>query len=247
MPSGEVHWHEGMFLRPHHFLTEHRRMIRLMQLDGKWDVHHNWGLRAISLNTEALGNFRFAISSLKARLRDGTLVEVPEDGPLADLDLKPAFESNRKVTVYLGVPMFKSGQPNVAPERPGEGMRYYSKSLQLEDENVGVNPQPIAIRRLNLRLLLSTEDLAGYDTLPIAQIEKSERAEGTPQLDLTYIPPVLVCDAWRELAVGVLQSIYDRIGRKIEKLAGQAVSRGLSLDSIAPGDALIFAQLRELN
>ena len=45
MPSGEVHWYEGMFLRPHHFLTEHRRMIRLMQLDGKWDVHHNWGLR----------------------------------------------------------------------------------------------------------------------------------------------------------------------------------------------------------
>ena len=54
MPSGEVHWHEGMFLRPHHFLTEHRRMLRLMQLDGKWDVHHNWGLRAIALNTEAL-------------------------------------------------------------------------------------------------------------------------------------------------------------------------------------------------
>ena len=151
------------------------------------------------------------------------------------------------MTVYLGVPMFKSGQPNVAPERPNEGMRYYSKSLQLEDENVGVNPQPIAIRRLNLRLLLSTEDLAGYDALPIARIEKSERAEGTPQLDLSYIPPVLVCDAWRELAVGILQSIYDRIGRKIEKLAGQAVSRGLSLDSVAPGDALIFAQLRELN
>ena len=102
MPSGEVHWHEGMFLRPHHFLTEHRRMLRLMQLDGKWDLHHNWGLRAIALNTEALSNFRFSVSSLKARLRDGTLVEVPEDGPLPDLDLKPAFESNRKVTVLPG-------------------------------------------------------------------------------------------------------------------------------------------------
>ncbi len=247
MPSGEVHWHEGMFLRPHHFLTEHRRTLRLMQLDGKWDLHHNWGLRAIALNTEALSNFRFSVSSLKARLRDGTLIEVPEDGPLPELDLKPAFESNRKVKVHLGVPMFKSGQPNVAAERPAEGMRYFSKTLQLEDENVGVNPQPIAIRRLNLRLLLSTEDLSGYDALPIAQIEKSERAEATPQLDTTYIPPVLACDAWHELSVGVLQAIYDRIGRKIEKLAGQAVSRGLSLDSMAPGDALIFAQLRELN
>ena len=89
--------------------------------------------------------------------------------------------------------------------------------------------------------------MAGYDVIPIAQIEKSERAEATPQLDATYIPPLLACDAWHELSVGVLQAVYDRIGRKIEKLAGQAVSRGLSLDSIAPGDALIFAQLRELN
>ena len=72
MPSGEVHWHEGMFLRPHHFLTEHRRMLRLMQLDGKWELHHNWGLRAISLNTEALGNFRFSVDLAQGRLRDGT-------------------------------------------------------------------------------------------------------------------------------------------------------------------------------
>ncbi len=94
---------------------------------------------------------------------------------------------------------------------------------------------------------MSSQNLAGYETIPIARVEKSERAEATPQLDTTYIPPVMACDAWPELSVGILQAIYDRIGRKIEKLAGQAVSRGLSLESPAPGDVLIFAQLRELN
>jgi type VI secretion system protein ImpJ len=247
MPSGEVHWHEGMFLRPHHFLTGHRQTLRLIQLDGKWGSHHNWGLREISLNGEALGNHRFSVTSLKARLRDGTLVEAPEDGPLSEIDLKPAFESHRKVKIYLGVPMFKPGQPNVVPDHPAEGIRYYTKTQQFDDENVGQNPQPIAIRRLNLRLLLSTDDLAGYDVIPIAQIEKSDRAEATPQLDTTYIPPILACDAWQGLFVGILQAIHDRIGRKIEKLAGQAVSRGMSLDSTAPGDVLVFAQLRELN
>ena len=93
MPRGEVHWHEGMFLRQHHFLTEHRQLVRLMQLDEKWAVHHNWGLRSIQLNTDALGNFRFSVGELKARLRDGTLIEVPDDGPLPELDLKPALES----------------------------------------------------------------------------------------------------------------------------------------------------------
>jgi len=247
MPSGEVHWHEGMFLRQHHFLTEHRQVSRLMQLDGKWLLHHNWGLRSISLNTNALGNFRFSVTALEARLRDGTLIEVPRDGLLSELDLKPALETNRKVTVHMGVPMLKSSQANVSEDGPAPGMRYYLINQQLEDENLGVNPQPIPIRRLNLKLLLSTESLAGYDTVPIARIEKSERAEATPQLDATYFPPVLACDAWRDLGVGILQAVYDRIGRKIEKLAGQAISRGLSLDSTTPGDALIFAQLRELN
>ncbi len=247
MPSGEVHWHEGMFLRQHHFLTEHRQMVRLMQLDGKWTLHHNWGLRSIALNTDALANFRFAVTSLEARLRDGTLIEVPQDGTLPELDLKPALEGNRQVTVHLAVPVLKSSQSNVSDDGPVPGRRYYVIDRQLEDENLGVNPQPIPIRRLNLRLLLSTEPLAGYETIPIARIEKSERAEATPQLDATYFPPVLACDAWRDLSVGILQAVYDRIGRKIEKLAGQAVSRALSLDSTNPGDALIFAQLRELN
>jgi type VI secretion system protein ImpJ len=250
MPSGEVHWQEGMFLRQHHFLTEHRQMVRLVQLDGKWALHHNWGLRSITLNTEALGNFRFSVTALEARLRDGTLIEVPKDGPLAELDLKPVLESNRKVTVHLGVPVLKSSQANVSEARPADGMRYYVITQQLEDENLGVNPQPIPIRRLNLKLLFSTDNLAGYETVPIARIEKSERAEATPQLDATYIPPVLACDAWRDLSVGILQSVYDRIGRKIEKLAGQAVSRGLGLDNLdsqAQKGTLSFAQLRAFN
>jgi type VI secretion system protein ImpJ len=236
-----------MFLRQHHFLTEHRQVLRLMQLDGKWALHHNWGIRTIDLNTDALANFRFSVNALEARMRDGTLVEVPRDGKLTEVELKTALETNRKVTIHLAVPVLKTSSVNVSEDGPTSGLRYYLTHQQLEDENLGINPQPIPIRRLNIRLLLSTESLAGYDTVPIARVEKSERAESTPQLDATYFPPVLACDAWRDLGVGILQAVYDRIGRKIEKLAGQAVSRQLSLDSTTPGDALIFAQLRELN
>src|SRR5262245_14427304 len=150
MPKGEIHWHEGMFLRQHHFLTEHRQLVKLMQLDEKWTLHHNWGLRSIQLNTEALGNFRFSVSELKARLRDGTLVEVPDDGPLAELDLKAALESNRRVTVLLALPLLKSSHPNVAGDGPTDNHRYSLVTRQVEDENLGVSPQPLAFRRLNL-------------------------------------------------------------------------------------------------
>src|SRR5262249_7496967 len=82
---------------------------------------------------------------------------------------------------------------------------------------------------------------------PIARIEKSPRAEAVPQLDKAYIPPLLGCDAWPILANGILQTAYDRIGKKIELLANQVVANNISFDSQAQGDPQIFAQLRVLN
>ncbi|MBV9122956.1 MAG: type VI secretion system baseplate subunit TssK, partial [Planctomycetes bacterium] len=241
-----VHWYEGMFLRPHHFQAAQRFDTHAVQRGAKWDLHYNWGLRSIELDLDALANSRLVIRSLQARLRDGTLVAIPEDGDLDALDLKEAFARERQLTVSLGVPVLHLGKANVA-DHSGDGARYRLDAQDLEDENTGVNPQSIQVRMLNLRLLLSNQDQAGYELLPIARIEKSARAEATPQLDETYIPPLLACDAWKPLYAGILQQIYDRIGKKSKLLADQVVSRAISFDSLAQGDPQIFAQLRELN
>ena len=103
------------------------------------------------------------------------------------------------------------------------------------------------IRRLNLRLLVSGDDQTGFEVLPLARVVKSGRADAAPQLDETYIPPVLALDAWPQLGNGLVQGVYDRIGKKIELLAAQVLARGISFDSHGQGDPLVFAQLRELN
>lgn len=247
MTARYVHWHEGMFLRPHHFQAAQRNFFYLSQRGEKWDLHYNWGLRAVDLDLDALSNYRLVVRALRARLRDGTLVSIPEDGALTPLDLKAAFEGNNNVTVYLAVPIANLGKANVAAGGSADGVRYLLDTQDLEDENTGVNPQPIQLRLLNLKLLLSTQDHAGYEVLPLARIEKSQRAEATPQLDETYIPPVLACESWKPLWAGIIQTIYDRIGKKIELLSQQVVSRGITFDSVAQGDQLIFSQLRVLN
>lgn len=246
MSTRAVHWHEGMFLRPHHFQTAQRHQDHVLARNDKWSLHYNWGLRAIDLDQEALANYRLVIRALQARLRDGATLAIPDDGLLPALDLKPAFEEAGAVTIYLAVPQLHLGRANASTHAGGEG-RYLLDTQELEDENTGVNPQPLQVRSLNLKLLLSGQDQTGYEVLPIARLEKSQRAEATPQLDETYIPPLLACDAWKTLHAGILQSIYDRLGKKIELLAGQVVSRGISLESTAPGDNLLLAQLRELN
>jgi type VI secretion system protein ImpJ len=242
-----VHWHEGMFLRPHHFQTAARYGDYASQRAEKWDLHYNWGLRSIDLDLDALANNRLVIRSLKARMRDGTLIAVPEDGVLPARDLQSAFERDSNVTILLAVPVLNLGKSNVAAEGSADGGRYLVNMQELEDENTGVNPQPIQVRAVNFRLLFSNQDQSGYDVLPIARINKAANAEGTSQLDLTYIPPLLACDAWGPMQAGILEQVFDRLGKKLDLLAKQVVSRGITFDSQAQGDPLIFNQLRVVN
>ncbi len=255
-----VHWYEGMFLLPQQMQAAERFGLQQLYLSHKWDLHYDWGLRAIELDVAALANYRCAVRSLKARLRDGTLVSVPEDGALGAVDLKPGFQRSSTVMVFLAVPRLHLGRSNVrevAAVAPGpesaDGakeaglMRFVLTNEEIEDENISDNPQSVPVRLLNFRLLLSTDDKSGYEVIPIARVTRPATAEATPQLDRTYIPPLLACDAWPVLTADILQAIYHRIGKKIDRLAGQVVSRGITFDSRSGEDPQMLALLHVLN
>src|SRR5262249_7183539 len=142
----------------------------------KIDLHHNWGLRSIEVDLDSLGNYRFVARSLTARLRDGSVISVPADGVLPAVELKAAFEREPRLTVYLALPLVNLARANVSANGTAETARYLLDSQDIPDENTGTNPQPVRIRLLNLKLLLSTDDLAGYETVPVARIEKSASA-----------------------------------------------------------------------
>ncbi len=238
-----VHWHEGMFLRPQHFQASQRHLLQVADRCAKWDSHYNWGLRSIELDPDALANYRLVIHSLKARMHGGTLVSIPEDGTLTALDLRDAFNRENRITVYLALPVLQMARANTATDTA----RFSIATQEMEDENTGLNSQPIDVRLLNFKLLLSTQDHGGYEVLPIARIERADRAEAVPQLDESYIPPLLGCDAWKPLEKGILRQTCDRIGKKLELLASQVVSRNMTFDSQGQGDRLLFEQLRVIN
>jgi len=235
-----------MFLQPHHFQAAGRATSEHAQRAGGWSVHHNWGIRSIEIDPDALLNSRFVIRSLRACLREGTPISIPEDGVLPSLDLKTVFEPGQPLTVYLALPVLNLGKANVTEEGDATS-RFRLDTQELEDENTGVNPQPLRVRVPNVRLLVTGQDQTGYDTLPLVRLEKSTLVNAPPQVDTTYIPPLLACDAWRPLENDVLQSLFDRIGRKRERLSGQLASRGAGVGSSDPADVLTVAHLRELN
>jgi type VI secretion system protein ImpJ len=139
------------------------------------------------------------------------------------------------------------GQPNVGRDGASHEARYVESVLPLEEESQGGDRQEIALRRLNVRLLLSTQDTSGFELLPIAQIARAGERAATPRLDDDYIPPVLAVEAWQELRVNYVQAIYDLIGEKIDLLSKTVVDRGVSFTSQEPGDLDRLLMLMILN
>lgn len=247
MTARAVHFHEGMFLQPHHFQTEHRYLTARGHRSATWPTHHAWGLRSVSLDTDALANSRLVVRGVRALFRDGTPVAVPDDGLLPELDLKNLFQPGQPLTVYLALPVLNLGRSNAADDAPDPNARYRLDTQELEDENTGVNPQPVRVRVHNLRLLVSGQDQTGFETLPLVRLQKSALANAPPQVDASFIPPLLACDSWPVLRGEIIQGLFDRIGRKRELLSSAFAARGGVIAGGDPTDAVAAAHLKELN
>lgn len=258
MRHSQVHWHEGLFLRPQHFQAADRYWTELAQTSQKWDAPYGYGLHHIELSKEALANHQFEVHALEARLRDGTLVSLqagqePDRIDLkqqltgAKVDLAEAFGSESTIRVYLAVPKLQLGRTNVGGNGHAERTRFVTFEQPTQDESLGGDDQPIEYKALNAELKLSTEDLTGFEVLPIAEIRRAGDEQAVPRLDPEYIPPVLNVAAWPELAVGIVRAVYDIIGQKIEVVSQQVLNRGTGFESREPGDLDRMLMLTQLN
>jgi type VI secretion system protein ImpJ len=255
-----VHWSEGLFLRPHHFQAADRHWTEMIQESEAWDHWHGYGVRAIEISPEAIANYQVQINSCQARMKDGTLVSIAPGQQPDRVDLKPAMTAGKesgidltaafatadKVKVYLAVPKLKIGGVNVGYDEAGRE-RFSAARQSVQDESRGGNDRDIELRRLNVRILLSTDETSGYELLPIAQIERSGEAEATPRLDADYFPPMLSLDAWPPLGLNVVRAVYDLVGKKIEVLSEQVKNRNIGFASQEPGDLDRLFMLAILN
>jgi type VI secretion system protein ImpJ len=261
MKNLPVHWYEGLFLRPHHLQAADRYWTELLHTSSRWNCAYDYGLYAFEFSKEALANHQIDVQVLKARLRDGTVVDL-ELGQQPDrLDLKPsigevsnlvaqldeAFEQQSMVRVYLAVPKLKLGRNNTATRDQDGSTRYCETRLMVADENRGGHEQQVQLRELNIKLVLSTQDLTGYELLPIAQIKRASEGEASPELDVDYIPPVLTINSWSALGSDIVRALFDIIGRKMEVLSQQIINRGMGRDSQDPGDLDRISMLEKLN
>lgn len=251
MTTPPVHWHEGLFLRPHHFQAAERFLLEQDRANGRFDLHYNWGSRVVEIDQDALKNYRFVVRRLEARTREGTLVVIGPDEAPPELDLRPLMEKQAPgalLDVLLAVPMLQLGRENTGGSDNPEA-RYHVDAPRepSPDENTGQNPRPLQFRRLNLRLMTAEQNTTGFETLPIARLERSAQAGAPPQLHPWYIPPILACDGWSGLGVQLLGQLYNRIGNLTKQMSLRVRDQRITFDSNAPDDRKIFERLRALN
>ncbi len=242
-----IHWYEGLFLRPHHLQAADRYWTEVIQTSQQWDHPFHYGLLEVEFSEAALKNNQFDLQRLQARMRDGTLVSIESGENLGRLDLKNAFEGNATVDVLLGVPKWQQGGANVGSKDSPGSARFVERQLSVQDDRQGGNDQDISFRVLNAKLLLSSQDLAGYECLPIARIRRTGEGDATLRLDDSYIPPVVSIEAWPGLGRNIVREIYEVIGARIEVLSQELKDHGIGLDSRDPGDTERIIMLCQLN
>ncbi len=244
MRQHPINWYEGMFLRPQHFQAADRYWHQTLALATSWQTHYSYGVRSFQYQREALAAYFFQLNGCQAILRDGTLVEI--SGRDLRISLKDALQSSTEVTVYLAVSKLVLGRANVGDASAPE-TRSLMTRLDVPDENSGTGDTELMFKSMHIRLLTSSDNIEGYEVLPIAKVKRVGSEDASPEIDADYFPALLACDAWTDLSQGVLRAIYDLVGQKVDMLSQRSTSRNLAFNSQEPGELDDLWMLTQLN
>ncbi len=259
MQNLAVHWHEGLFLRPHHLQAWDRHWQENTTASQRWASPYGYGVADITINRDALAAGFFQLDSIRVKMAEGTLVERTPGESTERRDLRDAFARSdsdpstlpiggrQSVDVYLAIPRLQLGGTNVAESESADGTRFRQLQVNLPDEADAASVEPVVFRRINAKLMLSSDDLAGYDVLKIAKVHRGTVGGEIAELDDSYTPPLLDCAAWPPLCQGVLRSLHDMMILKIELLTQLVASHGGNIEASQAGDLQRILMLQTLH
>ncbi len=250
--STQVHWHEGLFLQPHHLQRMQRDLREREHTQRRLAWHYPYGVVEAQLSRDELENMRIRFDKLRVIMPSGLEVRVPDNTDLASLDVKADLaKAPESFTVYLGVPLWFENRANTFRPGPDADPRakliYRVKELELADENTGENPQPIPVRLLNARLLLEHEDRSDMEVLPLLKIKRAAGEEvGLPQQVLEFVPPCLVLEGSATLRE-LVRDLVAQVEASRKELAMQIARSGTNLDTMRGVQFEMLMRLRTLN
>ena len=232
--SPEVHWSEGMFLRPHHLQAAGRYQAERLKQEVRRVQPFFWGISSVDIAADQLENFTFEVRDIEIEMKDGTSLSLSSNLRLPSRSFKAELDqAGGRMEVFLGIPSWKELEGNAfAPgeKAGGQDRRYNVEAAEFLDENTGGNPQLLETRRANGRFFFGRESREGYESIPIALVERSGQGKNLPALSAEFIPPVTEIGAWSVLDK-LCQSITNRLEAKHRFLVAEVAEGKVTVQS----------------
>src|SRR5690606_23550419 len=113
-PPLPVHWHEGLFLEPHHIQILQRQGLEQIQLERRRLMSYPYGvIRARIIEPDLVNHLKIRFDTLRVVMKSGVEVWFPENAELPEKDIASRFnERTEPFIVYLGVPRWLSQGAN---------------------------------------------------------------------------------------------------------------------------------------
>ncbi|MGO8992081.1 MAG: type VI secretion system baseplate subunit TssK [Polyangiaceae bacterium] len=183
-PLAKPDWPLGLKLLPRHFEAQDRYHEEFVRHVARMAFDQPWGISELIIDEEALASGQLRVTRIRAIFPDTTPVlagvagasAVPPRSVLNHLRARPSLD------VYIGLPL--EGETASVPAEP----RYLPAVATVPDYGTGRSATTIPWGRPNLRLLLGDEPRDAYSVIPIARVVQ---VQGRPQLDRSFVAPVL--------------------------------------------------------
>jgi type VI secretion system protein ImpJ len=246
-----VVWTKGMFLSPQHFQAQDRYFEDLIH--SRFGASHfaNYGVTELEVDTEAVANGLFKLTSAQGVMQDGEFFDMPNSDELpASREFAAHWPSSEAtLDVFLGLPERRVNARNVTlpGQRDDSGppdTRYLSDMLLAPDDNQGGDEKPVQLGKKTFRLLFGTEFRDGYSSMRVAQLERS--ATGIPMLRPSFVAPCLDL-ASSEYLMSVLRRQVEILLTKSASLSGPRRERGKAAAGFSAAETDKFWLLHTVN
>lgn len=195
----QIHWHEGLFLQPHHLQFMQRRMLTEIRAARSLFAPYCFGVMESALSYDDLADGRIRFERLRAIMPSGQEVWYPEGANLPAIDIKAELARGAgPLEVLLGVPLWTKNRANSFREGERADSRikllYIPEELRdIADENTGENAQSLHVRKVNARIVLKGEDVSDMETMPLLRVVRATGDEaGKPRQEPDFVPPSLL-------------------------------------------------------
>lgn len=243
LTRNRIIWSEGLFIKPQHFQQQQRHIDYLLHSRFSALGEHFSGVTELKINDDHLSFGRITLSSASGVMPDGSVFSLPYDDVMPlPLEINDASLVGQTVYLVQALANDHVAEVNLQNHSGPNHSRYQSHQEDVRDlYSLSADITELPLAKVNLRLMLESQDRSTYAALPIAKIA-DKRPDGSILLDSEFIPTCLSISATSRL-----KSFLSEISGLITERAKNLAERIGSPNQQGVADVAEFMLLQMLN